>query len=190
MRNALSRPGVLRVLAYTTGLYLLARAANAALFNPLLAAQGIAVDRYGTVSVGIGVAGALAAVRTAHWLARHGERTMRSVMVAIACVTYGALLVVHGPLIAVAFCLQGALLSMLTIITPVVLNREVTSSEHRATLLSLQSVAWRGGYALAAPAIGWSLDVLTLQQAVITTMVLGALPLLLASAIGRRASRE
>jgi MFS family permease len=188
MRNALSSPGVLRVLAYSTGLYLLARAANAMLFNPLLAANGFPVDRFGTVSVGISVAGALAALRTAPWLARHGERRLGSVMIAIACVTYAGLLSIRGPWIAAAFLLQGALISMLMITTPIVLNGEVESSEYRATLLSLQSVAWRGGYALASPLIGWSLDVLTLEQAVITTIVLGALPLFAAYAIGRRAS--
>jgi hypothetical protein len=50
----------------------------------------------------------------------------------------------------------------------------------------LQSVAWRGGFALAAPVIGWSLDVLTLQQAVIVTVVLGALPIAAGIVIGRR----
>jgi predicted MFS family arabinose efflux permease len=186
LRNVLSRPGVLRVLAFSTGLYLLARAANATLYNPLLAAQGFPVDRYGTVTVGISVAGAIAAFRTAHWLARHGEARLSSSMLAIAVATYAGLLWLRGPSIAAAFCLQGALISMLMVATPIVLNREVASSRHRATLLSLQSVAWRGGYALASPVIGWSLDVLTLQQAVITTMALSAVPLLAALVVGRR----
>jgi hypothetical protein len=73
------------------------------------------------------------------------------------------------------------------VVTPVQLNREVSSSHHRATVLSLQSVAWRGSYALAAPAIGWSLDVLSLQQAVIATAVLGSVPLLASLIWGGRA---
>ncbi len=187
LRNALSSPGVLRVLAYSSGLYLLARAANATLYNPLLAAQGFPVDRYGTVSVCISVAGGLAAFRTAHWLSRYGERAMSSAMLALACVTYAGVLWLRGPWIAAAFCLQGPLISVLMVVTPIVLNREVASSEHRATLLSLQSVAWRGGFALAAPVIGWSLDVLTLQQAVIVTVMLGAVPIALGFVIGRKA---
>jgi MFS family permease len=187
LRNALTRPSILRVLAYSTGLYLLARAANATLYDPLLAAQGLPVDRYGMVAVCISVAGALAASRTAHWLTRYGERALNSALLAIACALYAGLIWIRGPWIAAAFCLQGPLTSILMIATPIALNREVAATEHRATLLSLQSVAWRGGYALASPLIGWSLDVLSLRQAVIATAALGAVPLLVAFAIGRRA---
>jgi hypothetical protein len=188
LRTALTQPGILRVLAYSTGLYLLARAANATLYNPLLAAEGFPVDRYGTVAVFTNLAGALVAFRTAHWLARYGVRTLTLVMIAVACGAYTGMFWIRGPWIAAALCLQGPLMSMLSITTPIALNREVVSSEHRATLLSLQSVAWRGGYALASPVIGWSLDLLTLRQAVMTTALLGALPLAAASLIGRRAS--
>jgi MFS family permease len=185
LRNALARPSVLRVLAFSTGLYLLARAANATLYDPLLAAAGLPVDRYGTVSVFISVAGALASLRTAQWLTRYGERTLDLALLAVACALYAGLAWIRGPWIAAAFCLQGPLMGILMIATPVALNREVVSSEHRATLLSLQSMAWRGGYALASPLIGWSLDVLTLRQAVIATALLGAVPLLVAIAIDR-----
>jgi hypothetical protein len=75
---------------------------------------------------------------------------------------------------------------MLQVTTPVLLNREISSSSHRATVLSLQSVAWRGVYALASPAIGWCLDVLSLRQAVIATAVLGAVPLLASWLLARR----
>jgi predicted MFS family arabinose efflux permease len=185
LRNALARPKVLRVLAFSTGLYLLARAANATLYDPLLAAQGFPVDRYGTVFVAVSVAGTLASWRTAQWLTRFGERTLNLALLALACSLYAGLISISGPWIAAAFCLQGPLLAILMVATPVVLNREVTAPEHRATLLSLQSVAWRGGYALASPLIGWSLDALSLRQAVIATALLGAVPLLVAAAIRR-----
>jgi predicted MFS family arabinose efflux permease len=185
LRNVLARPSVLQVLAFSMGLFLLGRAANATLYDPLLAAHGFPVDRYGTVSVFIGLAGALAASRTARWLERFGERAVNRALLALACALYASLIWTSGPWIAAALCLQGPLLGMLMVTTPVALNREVASSEHRATLLSLQSVAWRGGYALASPLIGWSLDALTLRQAVIATALLGALPLIVAAVLAR-----
>jgi predicted MFS family arabinose efflux permease len=52
-------------------------------------------------------------------------------------------------------------------------------------LLSLQSVAWRGGYALAAPLIGYTLDHHGTGGAVVVAALIGTVPLLLALALGR-----
>jgi len=186
MRDAVANRRVLAVLAYGSGLYLLARAANSLLFDPLLAAHGIPVERYGTVAVGIGMVAALAAYRSAQLLA-HNERVLTLAMPILGLAMYAGLAWVQGPWIAAVLLAQGPLHSMLAVTTPVLLNREVTSSDHRATVLSLQSVAWRGTYALASPAIGWSLDVLSLRQAVIATAVLGFVPLLASFLLGRRA---
>lgn len=177
MRDAISSRRVLAILAYGSGLYVLARAANSLLYVPLLAANGLPLDRYGMVSVGISLAAALAAYRSAHLLARD-ERALALGMPALGLLMYVGLASVQGPWIAAVLCLQGPLISMLSVVTPVMLNREISSSSHRATVLSLQSIAWRGTYTLAAPAIGYCLDVLSLQQAVIATAVLGAVPVL------------
>jgi predicted MFS family arabinose efflux permease len=164
---------VLPLLAYGSGLYVLVRAANSLLYDPVLSANGFALDRLGSVSVGMALAGALAAHYSARFMAR-GERTLLKVLPLMALASYVGLSWTHGPFIVAAMCLQGPVMSVLSIVAPVALHREVESSAHRATVLSLQSVAWRGSYALAAPIIGWALDVLSLQAALLSTAAIGA----------------
>jgi MFS family permease len=96
------------VIALSTAL--LSGADSALLYDPLLAAQGFPVDRYGAVSVGISLAAAFAAYRSAHWLAR-GERTLTLAMPLLALVMYVGLALISGPWIAAALCLQGPLVS-------------------------------------------------------------------------------
>ena len=188
MRDALARPRVLPILAYGSGLYVLMRAANSLLFDPVLSAQQVPPDRFGSVTIGIALTGAVAAHYTARWLAR-GERALFGALPVLALVTYAGLAWARGPWMLAAMCLQGPLMSVLSIVTPVALNREIASSGHRATLLSLQSVAWRGSYALIAPIIGWTLDAFSVQTAVLAMALLGALPLCAAFWLVARANR-
>lgn len=188
MREALARPRVLPILAYGSGLYVLMRAANSLLFDPVLSAQHLPIDRFGSVTIGIALTGAVAAHYTARWLAR-GERVLLAALPALALVTYAGLAWARGPWVVAAMSLLGPLNSVLSIVTPVALNREIASSSHRATVLSLQSVAWRGSYALIAPIIGWTLDAFSLRTAVLAMAVLGALPMCAAWWLVARRSR-
>lgn len=186
LHEVVSRPAVLTILLYTAGIYVLARAANSALFNPVLKSRQIAVDRYGSVTIGISVVGALVAYRSAGWVARYGERRVLLCICSVAAALYASMAWAPGLWVVAAFALQGSMISLIGVLTPVAFNREIASSHHRATLLSLPSIASRGAYAVASPLIGWGLDRHPLPAAIGMTALLGGLPLGLAFLLRRR----
>ena len=64
----------------------------------------------------------------------------------------------------------------------------IAKGEHRATLLSLESLLSRGLYGAAALALGWGLDRAGLNPVLLATGALGILPLALARLVARRST--
>ncbi len=78
------------------------------------------------------------------------------------------------------FAIEGAVGGLFPVVAHDFVNRRVDDGSHRATLLSLQSFAWRGSYALVSVWIGWTLDAFALPGALPFGVLACALPLVVA----------
>jgi MFS family permease len=168
--------GLLRLILYGTGLYVLYRAGNAAYYDPILAWKRIPVDRFGQLFAAVSLCQAFTAWRAHAWGTRIGPAVLISMPVALISM-YGGLLVVPGQASASFFLVGGAVGGLLPVLLNDLVNRRNPDSSVRATVLSLQSLSWRGSYALVALWIGWTLDVLPITWAITAGVLLSAVPL-------------
>lgn len=185
LRDVVRIPGILRLLAYSAGVFVLLRAAIILLFNPTLADKGVPVAFYGTALAIVNVIGALVAWRGHRIMAAWGERTFLFAMPASLLAMYVLLIPANAPVAISLFCLQGAVIGAYPMAVRTMLNRLVPSAEKRATTLSIESLACRLCYGVVVILFAWLLDVLTLYQALPLIGLLGAVPFALMALLPR-----
>ncbi len=178
LRDVVHAPGLLRLIVYSVGVFVLVRCATMSFFNPALAALGVPVDRYGSVLAATNVFAALAAWQTHRGLARSGERALLIGMPVALVVMYGGLAMFDRPAAALLFCLQGAVFGAYPVAVRSLLNRLVSSPERRATVLSVESMAVRTAGGLAVIGCGRAIDALPLDRALLITAAVGCIPFL------------
>ena len=169
-------PGVLRLIVYSIGVFLLLRISIVSFYNPTLEASGVEPYYYGTVLAVVNLAGAITAWKTIAWLGRYGERTALLAMPISILVMFLGLMVFRAPAVALLFCIQGAIFGAYPLVTRTILNRLVQGADRRATVLSIESMACRigmGGMSLLA---GWALDQYTLNTALALTVIVACIP--------------
>ncbi len=177
-REVARSPGILRIIVYSVGVFLLLRAAIVSFFNRTLEECGVAVDDFGKVLAVVNVVGALAAYYAHRALARFGERACLVAMPVMLLAMYAALLPLRVPAAALLFTIQGAVFGVYPLVVRSILNRQVTSSHRRATVLSIESLACRLAFAAVSVYAGWSLHRMPLSHAMGTTVLLSSLPLI------------
>ncbi len=174
IRDVVTVPGVLRVIAYGVGVFALLRASVVLFFQPVLAARGVPPDFYGTILAGMNLAGAVAALSVHRWFERR-ERT-------VVALVPGALLLMFLLLALGApwplFLVQGAAFGLYPVLTRHLLNRLVPSARRRATILSLDSLACRVAFGPMAVFAGWALGHTGLEWALVATAALACVPIL------------
>jgi predicted MFS family arabinose efflux permease len=171
-------PGILRLIIYSIGVFLLLRIAIVSFFNPVLAANGVDPDWYGTVLALVNVAGAIAAWRASAFLLRYGERAALLAMPISVVVMFLLLMAVRAPAAGLLFCIQGAIFGAYPLVTRSILNRLVKNSDRRATVLSIESMACRIGMGLLAALAGWALDFYSLNTSIALALGVACLPFL------------
>jgi MFS family permease len=182
IRTIAADRGLLRLILYGTGLYVLYRAGNAAYYNPILAWKGFPVDRFGLLFAAVSLCQAFTAWRAHLWSTRI-DRVLLVAMPIALLTMYAGLLVVPGEVAAAFFLVGGALGGLFPVLLSDLVNRRTPDSSVRATVLSLQSFSWRGTYALAALWIGWTLDVLPISAAIVAGVFLCTVPLVVQLAL-------
>lgn len=175
IRDVVTVPGVLRVIAYSVGVFALLRASVVLFFQPVLEAQGIPPDFYGTILAAMNLAGAVAALRMHRWLDR-GERTVVALVPGALLIMF--LLLANGGPWAL-FLVQGAAFGLYPVLTRHLLNRLVPSARRRATILSLDSLACRVAFSPMAVFAGWALGDVGLDAALMVTAALACVPILM-----------
>lgn len=189
-RSALGAIGrdraLIRLILYGTAVYMLYRSANAAYYDPVLAWKGVPLERFGSLFALSSVFGALAAWRAHSLRGALGDRALVVSMPLAVLAMYAGLALLPGAWTVFLFTIDGAVGGLFPVVAHDLVNRRVDDSGHRATLLSLQSFAWRGSYALASVWIGWSLDVFALPWAIALGALACALPLVAAIAVRER----
>ena len=181
LREVASNRSLIALLVFTTGVFLLIRASNSLFFNPLLAEKGVPVSGYGSMFAAMCVAGGLLAWRIDRLEGWLGTRATLIAMPMLLMGMYAGLLATDAPLAAGLFLLGGAVAGVFSPIGQHLLNRMAGASAHRATLLSIQSVCWRGSYAVASVVLGWALDAWSLEAAVCMLLALASFCLLVAA---------
>jgi predicted MFS family arabinose efflux permease len=178
VRDVVRIPGILRLLMYSAGVFLLLRAAIILFFNPSLEQAGIPVNLYGTVLAAVNIVGAAAAWQSHRVLEAIGERRFLFLMPTAMILMYALLIPAGTPWVVGIFCIQGAVLGAYPVVIRTILNRRVASPARRATTLSFESMACRLVYALGVMGIATSLEVGGLAIALAVTPLLGGILLL------------
>ncbi len=177
---------LLRLILYGAGVYMLYRSANAAYYNPILAWKGVPVERFGSLYALVSLCGALAAWRAHALRQAFGDRALVVAMPCAVLAMFAGLALAPGRAPVLLFAIEGGVGGLFPVVVHDLVNRRVADGSHRATLLSLQSFAWRGSYALASVWIGWTLDVVSLPWALPLGVAVCAAPLAAALAFRRR----
>jgi len=178
-RDVVRLPGVLRIIAYSVGLFLLLRAAMVNFYNPVLEACGIAVHRYGTIFAVVNLAGALSVALIPRARARFGERAVLIAFPAGMIFMFLALIPLRTPMAAALFLIQGAAFGAYPLLVRTILNRRIPSPERRATILSMESMACRIAFAVVTILADESLGRLGLSIALGATLAASCIPFLL-----------
>lgn len=190
LRDVVQIPGILRLLAYSAGVFILLRAAIILFFNPTLAAKGIPVSFYGTALAIVNVAGAVVAWRSHRIMEIWGEKLFLFLMPASMVAMYFLIIPANAPLAIALFCVQGSVLGAYPMAVRTMLNRLVPSAQRRATTLSVESLACRLCYGVVVIFCAWTLDELPLALALPAVALVGCVPFALMWALPRATAPE
>ncbi len=100
---------------------------------------------------------------------------------------YATLVAFHHPAAALLFCVQGAALGTHPIVVRNLLNRRVPSSERRATILSIESMACRVAFGVVGLAAGLVLERVSIGASIGFVVAVAAIPLAVAALVPSRA---
>jgi len=169
-------PALARLVLYSAGVFALIRAAMVTFFDPAMKAFGLPVPLYGTVFCAVNLVGAFAAWRAHRWLDRVGERPFLVAMPVLMTAMLLAMLPLRHPAAASLFLLQGVVFAVYPLVVRARVNRLVRGAERRATILSMESLACRIGFALLSMIAGRALGAWGLNGAVSLTLLLALVP--------------
>jgi MFS family permease len=185
LRDVVEIPGILRLLAYSAGVFMLLRAAIILFFNPTLSDKGVPVALFGTALAIVNVAGAVVAWRSHRIMDLVGEKLFLFLMPASMVAMYVLMVPANAPVAVALFCVQGAVLGAYPMAVRSMLNRLVPSAQKRATTLSIESLACRLCYGIAVIFLAWTLDVLSVNQALPVVAAICCIPFLLMAVLPR-----
>ena len=180
-RGALSNvwhvPGVARWITVGVGSFVLIRMAIVLVYNPWLTEVGVPLSRWGTLLALINLMGGLAA-----WISHRlvGGRKAELWMFAIPAALVGmyvGLVWLRVPAAALFFIVQGIALGLQPVVVRTVLNRRIHDPAHRATVLSIESLACRLAFGLVALVFGVLIDFTDLNVALGVSLGLALLPI-------------
>lgn len=185
LRDVFEIPGILRLLAYSAGVFMLLRAAIILFFNPTLSDKGVPVALFGTALAIVNVVGAVVAWRSHRIMDLVGEKLFLFLMPASMVTMYVLMVPANAPVAVALFCVQGAVLGAYPMAVRSMLNRLVPSAQKRATTLSIESLACRLCYGIAVIFLAWTLDVLSVNQALPVVAAICCIPFLLMAVLPR-----
>jgi MFS family permease len=181
LRDLVHTPGLMATLAYGALVYAAIRAANALVWNPVLAGAGVPVSVYGALSGATTLLGAFTAWRADAWRRRIGTTKLAAGIAGSLAAMYALLALAPGAWAAPILVTHGFALGVAPVLLVDLLNRRIVASERRATLLSFESLFQRGFYGVLVYAASSALDESSLTSVLIGFALLCAIPLALAA---------
>jgi len=181
LRDLVNTPGLISLVLYAALVYAAIRAANALVWNPVLANAGAPVGLYGVLTGAVSLIAALVAWRTDALRRRLGARAL-ALLVALSLVgMYGVLALEPGLWSIPILVSHGLALGIAPVLIVDMMNRRIHASERRATMLSFESMAQRGTYGVLVYVAASALDASSLPVVLLGFAALAAVPLLLAA---------
>jgi len=180
LRDLVRTPGLVAVLAYGALVYAAIRAANALVWNPVLASAEVPIGVYGVLTGVVSLLGALAAWRTDAWRRRVGATALAVAIAASLASMYALLALAPGWWSVPILLAHGLALGVAPVLVVDLLNRRIVASKRRATLLSFESMFQRGTYGVLVYAAASALDASSLASVLLGFALLCAVPLALA----------
>lgn len=144
------------VIAYSAVVFVLVRSTEY-LYQPYLDQRGFSISEIGAIFAGVFLVASLGAHRTdalRRWL---GEETMVYGLLGVLSLSFILLNQLHGELAPLLMLgIQALAIGMYSPLVKTMLNRQITNSDQRATILSVESIARRGAKGLFSPLAGYA----------------------------------
>jgi MFS family permease len=185
LRDLARIPGLIATLVYAALVYAALRAANALVWNPVLAEASVPVSAYGALTAAVTLLGAFTAWRADAWQRRLGIAPLTFAIPASLVAMYAGLALSPGAWGAALIASHGIPLGIAPVLIADLLNRRIEASERRATLLSFESLVQRGLYGAIVYFAAAGLDQHGLGAVLIGFGLLGAVALALAPRLTR-----
>lgn len=176
LRDVVRIRGILRLTAYSVGVFALLRVAMVIFYNPALKEAGVPVHAFGGIFALVNLVGAFAAWRAHRWLDRFGERALLVAMPVALVAMFLLLMALKSPLAGALFCIQGVSFAIYPLLVRTILNRLVAEPARRATILSIESLLCRLTFGPLAVFAGWALGALSLNAAIGLSVLIACLP--------------
>jgi len=183
LRDLVRTPGLIAMLAYGALVYAAMRAANALVWNPVLARSHVPLAAYGALTGAVSLLGALTAWRADAWRRRVGPTALAVAIAASLAGMYALLALAPGWWCVPILLTHGLALGATPVLLVELLNRRIRASERRATLLSFESMFQRGTYGVLVYAAASALDASSLDMVLLGFALLCVVPLALAGRI-------
>jgi MFS family permease len=146
LRDLIRTPGLIATLVYAALVYAALRAANALLWNPVLAEASVPLSAYGPLTAAVTLLGAFTAWRADALQRRLGVAPLAFAIAASLVAMYTLLALAPGAWGAPLIASHGLALGVAPVFIVDLLNRRIHAAERRATLLSFESLLQRGLY--------------------------------------------
>ncbi|MSP63384.1 MAG: MFS transporter [Myxococcales bacterium] len=185
-RLVLSHPPLRFAVIFSTLIFTLVRM-GIYLHQPLLTATGFSISDVGMIMAGFSLLAAFGAQRIDSIRRLIGERTLVWTLPAVLAGSYLVLGRFLGGIGIAMLALQWIASGVYSPLSKDLLNREIADSSHRATLLSVESMARRLAFGMFAPLVGWTIDTHDLHAGLYVCAALAAVgTVALASRMVRR----
>ena len=141
------------LIGYSAVVFVLLRATQY-LYQPYLKGQGFSPGETGLCYAAVYLLASVVAIRSPMLRRRLGDEALLWVLLAVLAVSFLALAEVRGGWVLGLLGVQALANGMYSPLVKPLLNREITSSALRATVLSVESMVRRGAMAIFAPIAG------------------------------------
>jgi hypothetical protein len=141
------------LIGYSAVVFVLLRA-TVYLYQPYLAGQGFSPGQTGLCFAAVYLLASLIAMRGSALRRKLGDEFLLWALLGMLALSFVALAEVDGPAVLALLAVQALANGMYSPLIKPLLNREITDSRLRATVLSLESIVRRAAMGVFAPVAG------------------------------------
>jgi MFS family permease len=142
------------LVGYSAIVFVLLTASNRYLYQPYLHGQHFSLHAIGLVYAGVNVIGAVVALDSSRLRRRFGDDALLWILLGTLGASFVLLSAVSGPWALALIGLQALGTGLYSPLVKPLLNRAITDSARRATVLSVESIARRAAMTIFMPLVG------------------------------------
>jgi MFS family permease len=156
VRDVLRNGRLAWIVGYSALVFVLLTASNRYLYQPYLNGQHFSLHAIGLVYAGVNLIAAVVALDASRLRRRFGDDTLLWILLGTLGASLVLLSAVSGPWAVALIGLQALGTGLYSPIVKPLLNREITDSSRRATVLSVESIARRAAMTVFMPLVGFA----------------------------------